>query len=137
MQCRGCQEEMALAEVWECGEQKHCWNLYACDGCGAVCRENVWDDKGEVWVFTGNSVAHVTEGNPKGEWRHASSAWLDCVECGTRTTGRTRFEFEGEAVCLECAPARWAVYVREVIERIKVENDHWEEIGKMMQGGEA
>lgn len=26
------------------------WNLYTCDDCGNVCRENVWDNKGIVWI---------------------------------------------------------------------------------------
>ena len=27
------------------------WNLYCCDDCGNVARQNVWDNPGVVWIL--------------------------------------------------------------------------------------
>lgn len=32
------------------------YNLYQCDDCGMLCRENVWDHAGILWIDTNNTV---------------------------------------------------------------------------------
>ncbi len=48
MQCK-CKEAMKLLFAWDDGE-KNAYNLYGCERCGRVCKENVWENKGVIWI---------------------------------------------------------------------------------------
>ena len=53
LKCIQCGQRMRGVEVFDTGSDGApdiAWNLYACQGCGMVARENVWSHKGIVWV---------------------------------------------------------------------------------------
>ena len=46
---------MSFVSVFDTGSsgidgKSFAYNLYQCDYCGMVCRENVWDNQGKVWI---------------------------------------------------------------------------------------
>jgi len=46
-----CGEEMKLKIVWDDAQATdHAFNIYLCDGCGMICKEDVWEDKGNRWI---------------------------------------------------------------------------------------
>jgi hypothetical protein len=51
MKCQ-CQATMSLSAVYDTGSsgESFAWNLWSCQSCGMVARENVWDSTGVVWV---------------------------------------------------------------------------------------
>lgn len=30
----------------------YAWNLFVCEYCGAICKQDVWHNAGEIWVTT-------------------------------------------------------------------------------------
>lgn len=40
----------------ELGFHSICYNLYICPDCGAICKEDVWDNEGKLWVYDDNST---------------------------------------------------------------------------------
>ncbi len=61
MKCRDCDSDMKGESVFDNphGDRKGrltAWNLYSCEECGTIARENVWDNKGIVWVFPDNKT---------------------------------------------------------------------------------
>ena len=53
MNCRRCKSLMQFVWCYDTGtsgDQDVAMNIYACNDCGTVCRENVWSFKGVVWV---------------------------------------------------------------------------------------
>lgn len=60
MQCKcGVQgEEMACIDGFDtCSSGHHvdgknyAFNLYLCYRCGSICKDNVWDNPGQIWVL--------------------------------------------------------------------------------------
>jgi hypothetical protein len=50
MVCR-CGEKMSLLFAWDdAQETDHAFNVYGCDSCGRVCKHDVWNDAGEIWL---------------------------------------------------------------------------------------
>jgi hypothetical protein len=48
-----CGTVMTLKAVWDNAQQKevdHAFNLYLCEDCGMIMKEDVWHDAGELWV---------------------------------------------------------------------------------------
>jgi hypothetical protein len=37
------------------GREPYLYNVYVC-GCGAICKENIWQDKSKIWISTSNNV---------------------------------------------------------------------------------
>ena len=61
MNCK-CGHEMKLIFVWDDAQQTerdHCYNLYACDNCGRICKEDVWSDEGLRWMNLDGAVEEV------------------------------------------------------------------------------
>lgn len=57
MYCRICEMEMSLVSVWNGGmdsPQEYAYNLYTCDVCGTITKEDVWDNKGLLVIPTNN-----------------------------------------------------------------------------------
>lgn len=73
MDCRNCSNPLDLIDRFDTGSggnvrgkakdkkehQDICFNLYICGNCGAICKENVWDNKGQLWVFEDNSTETI------------------------------------------------------------------------------
>ena len=66
MICRKCAGKMKGVCVWDNPDEGHAYNLYQCQTCGAICKEDVWDDKGETWVLIDNIIMSLKkdEDNP-------------------------------------------------------------------------
>lgn len=53
MKCHYCEnEKMELVAVYDDPQEKPliAYNLYQCNNCGAICREQVWEFKGKYWT---------------------------------------------------------------------------------------
>lgn len=50
MNCISCGKEMDLVLVNDNPNEGYAYNVYHCDDCMMLCRENVWSNSGEVWV---------------------------------------------------------------------------------------
>lgn len=58
MKCK-CEHEMVVVYVYDNGvtmEPGHAYNLYACDRCGILCKNDVWSDKGFRWIHLDGKV---------------------------------------------------------------------------------
>lgn len=51
-----CKDTMKLIATWDNPELNYAFNLYACDHCGMIMKQNVWDNAGELWVAVDNQV---------------------------------------------------------------------------------
>ncbi len=53
MTCK-CGEAMRFSACFDNAQETdrdHAWNLYTCaDGCGRICKVDVWSDSGELWI---------------------------------------------------------------------------------------
>jgi len=50
MNCK-CGKKMKLIFVWDDSQlTDHAYNIYACQDCGRIMKEDVWEDKGEIWI---------------------------------------------------------------------------------------
>lgn len=46
-----CGASMQLLFVWDDAQQTdHAFNVYGCDPCGRVLKEDVWENKGQIWL---------------------------------------------------------------------------------------
>ena len=52
MICR-CGKTMKGIFCWDNAQQtdmNHAFNVYACDACGRLMKQDVWEDVGEIWI---------------------------------------------------------------------------------------
>lgn len=50
MVCK-CKNEMRLLFCWDdAQETDHAYNLWACESCGRIVKQDVWEDAGELWI---------------------------------------------------------------------------------------
>jgi hypothetical protein len=55
-----CGEDMECIATWDdCNTWAY--NLYACPDCGNICKENVWDNKGQTWITASSEVTFISE----------------------------------------------------------------------------
>lgn len=55
MICEKCNVKMeGIAAYDDCS--KYAFNVYLCDGCGSICKQDVWTGKGYTWVYVDNTV---------------------------------------------------------------------------------
>jgi 8-oxo-dGTP diphosphatase len=48
-----CGNKMKLSACWDNAQQTdrdHAWNLYMCEACGRICKQDVWTNEGELWI---------------------------------------------------------------------------------------
>jgi hypothetical protein len=48
-----CGNQMVFVFCWDNAQQTdrdHAFNVYGCDSCGRIFKEDVWEDKGELWI---------------------------------------------------------------------------------------
>ena len=52
MMCKcGHPAPMELVWVWDDAQQTdHCFNVWACDQCGRMLKEQIWKDKKATWI---------------------------------------------------------------------------------------
>jgi hypothetical protein len=50
LNCRECGQPMAVVATHDEGSGgQYAYNLHYCD-CGVICKQDVWDNKGELWI---------------------------------------------------------------------------------------
>ena len=54
MECRFCKEIMDLINVYDDPNKVIAFNFYSCR-CGAIVKESVWKDPGELWIPADNN----------------------------------------------------------------------------------
>ncbi len=59
MNCIHCGAKMSTAKVFDDPELGVAFNLKMCDGCGTICKEDVWKGKGQTWIATDNTITRV------------------------------------------------------------------------------
>jgi hypothetical protein len=69
MRCK-CGKEMNLRYVWDSGALEelgnYAYNLYACDVCGRLLKEDVWDEAKQLWIgLSGVESVIVQVGQPE------------------------------------------------------------------------
>ena len=55
MKCKQCGNEMKGLEVHDNPKTGYAYNLYSCS-CGTICREDVWNNKGKLWILENKEV---------------------------------------------------------------------------------
>ena len=53
MLCKDCDyraNEMQAVDCYDDPDEGHAFNLYLCDECGMICKEDVWQDAGKIWI---------------------------------------------------------------------------------------
>lgn len=51
MICINCaSEDMKFVTCYDGPKTGFSWNLYSCDSCGWICKEDVWDNAGQTWL---------------------------------------------------------------------------------------
>jgi hypothetical protein len=40
----------------------YAFNLFHCPYCGSICKQDVWDDAGEIWISCRNEIERNTSG---------------------------------------------------------------------------
>lgn len=60
MQCKSCSNDMEFISCWDKPEYsdllEYAFNLYICNECGTICKEDVWDNEGTLWITKKNEV---------------------------------------------------------------------------------
>lgn len=70
MICNNCTEDMQSLGGFDTGsngnksgkgknDEKYsdiAFNIHLCGGCGSICKENVWTDKGNTWIYDNGEV---------------------------------------------------------------------------------
>lgn len=60
MKCRYCDHTMVIADVWDDDlDLGYAYNLFLCNRCGSICKEDVWKGKGQIWIDVTNNVIKV------------------------------------------------------------------------------
>lgn len=58
--CLICKEEgMEGITGYDNPNSGYAFNLSMCNGCGAICKEDVWNNKGETWISAEGRVSVV------------------------------------------------------------------------------
>ena len=64
MKCHYCANEMKGIGCADHPDKGYAYNLFQCDECAAICKEDVWDNKGQTWIPTDNTIKVIKE-NPE------------------------------------------------------------------------
>ena len=56
MICTSCNNPMNFIFCWDGPNENFAYNIYHCEKCFLICRENVWERRGVVWIFSDNST---------------------------------------------------------------------------------
>ena len=61
MKCISCDSPMDAVSVYDnCGSQKPvAYNVYQCDGCGTLCKEDVWSNAGLTFIDSENNITKI------------------------------------------------------------------------------
>lgn len=73
MICRNCESTMGFSGVFDTGSIGNvkgrgrlsdelvdiAFNLFLCPSCGAICKENLWDGRGLLWMYDDNTTEHL------------------------------------------------------------------------------
>ena len=53
-----CGEKMKLCDMWDdpYADEPVAYNVWMCNECGALCREDVWAGAGRLWIDHGGKV---------------------------------------------------------------------------------
>jgi hypothetical protein len=55
---------MKLKIVWDDAQiTDHAYNVYLCENCGMIVKEDVWEDEGELWIKLDNSTIRFSYGD--------------------------------------------------------------------------
>jgi hypothetical protein len=49
---------MSLVDVNDNPNEGYAYNVWHCLTCANICKENVWDYKGYIWIDKANNVSH-------------------------------------------------------------------------------
>lgn len=50
---------MNLVTVYDTGSSgppNYAYNLYQCEKCGTLCKEDVWEGRGKIWIKNDNDI---------------------------------------------------------------------------------
>jgi len=53
-----CNESLALVSVYDAPESGYAYNLFVCQSCGTIIKEDVWSNSGTLTVKTNGEVVH-------------------------------------------------------------------------------
>lgn len=56
MKCIKCQRETQLIAVNDNPNRGYAYNVYHCLDCMIICHSNVWENKGDMWVYPDHST---------------------------------------------------------------------------------
>ncbi len=56
MQCKLCKKDMKFIACSDNPNEGFAYNIYHCDECMVLCKENVWDNAGKFWVLKDNTI---------------------------------------------------------------------------------
>lgn len=59
---RPCNTEMKFIACNDSPNEGWAYNVYHCDACGTLCKDNVWGNKERIWIRSNNSI--TTEFSP-------------------------------------------------------------------------
>lgn len=60
MNCVECEKEMSLVTVNDDPNKGFAYNVFECSDCMIIAKENVWKNKGMVWVYPDNQTITIT-----------------------------------------------------------------------------
>ena len=55
--CAECGKQMKLMFVQDNPDLWIAYNLYACDGCLSICRQDVWKNAGKIWITGDGAIS--------------------------------------------------------------------------------
>lgn len=56
MKCLSCQEDMNFSACFDNPALGYAYNLYHCKYCGSICKEDVWNNKGKIFIDIANYI---------------------------------------------------------------------------------
>lgn len=56
-ECKFCEDVLNSISCHDNPNSGFSYNLYQCDGCGSICRSDVWNDKGELWISEDKEIS--------------------------------------------------------------------------------
>ena len=56
MKCIECGEEMDLIYVDDNPNRDYAYNIFSCTHCMVICHNNVWRNRGNIWIYPNHKV---------------------------------------------------------------------------------
>lgn len=50
MKCEFCKNDMKFIHCTDDPNNGYAYNLYVCPNCDSVCKDDVWENKGQYWL---------------------------------------------------------------------------------------